>query len=187
MRKIVVVTYLSLDGVMEQPAWSMPYWGEELWNFQRENLFCSDALLLGRTTYEEFKQVWSSRTDEAGFADRMNSMPKFVVTSSTAAPEWNATFITGDIPGEITKLKDQPGQDILVNGSGRLCELLRRNMLIDEYRLMVFPVVVGHGRRLFSEDAATTLELAETMATDKGVMVSTYRPVAEGVETPTEG
>jgi dihydrofolate reductase len=152
----------------------LPY----LWQFQRANLFGSDALLLGRTTYEEFKQAWSTQTDDVGFADRMNSLPKYVVTSSLAAPEWNATFLTGDIVAEVAALRGQPGRDLLVNGSATLVETLRRHNLIDEYRLMVFPVIFGHGKRLFTEDVASTLELVDTMTTGTGVTVTTYRPVA---------
>src|SRR5215212_8450218 len=109
MKKIVVTEYMSLDGVIEEPAWTQSYWGDDISKFKFDELFSSDTLLLGRKTYEGFAQAWPTMTDEAGFADRMNSMPKYVATRTLQTPQWNANFIKGDIAEEVAKLKQQPG------------------------------------------------------------------------------
>lgn len=177
MSTVVAVEYLSLDGVMEEPGWSMPYFNDELGDFQNDNLFGSDALLLGRVTYEGFKAAWPTMTDEDGFADKINSMPKFVVTSSTAEPEWNATFISGDIAETVRELKSRPNNNLLINGSGQLFRHLNDEGLIDEYRFMVYPVVVGNGKRLFPENGQQKgLDLVRTQITSTGVAVLTYTP-----------
>src|SRR6185437_1899675 len=123
MSKIIVSEFMSLDGVIEDPGgaegfehggWTFPYWSDEIGKFKGEELFASDAMLLGRVTYEGFAAAWPSRTDEHGFAERMNSLPKFVVSTTLAEAEWqNSTIVKGDVPVEIAKLKDQPGGDIL--------------------------------------------------------------------------
>jgi dihydrofolate reductase len=136
-----------------------------------------DALLLGRVTYERFAAAWPSMTDEAGFADRMNNLPKHVVSTTLDQLSWNnARLITSDIPDAVTKLKQQPGQDILVFGSGQLFQTLWRHDLIDEYRLMLFPVVLGNGKRLFQDATRTTLKRVETRTFKSGVVVLTDQP-----------
>src|SRR5579864_6868739 len=130
MRKLVVSEFVSLDGVMEDPGgdsnfehkgWTMPYWHEEIGKFKFEELFASDALLLGRVTYQGFAAAWPSATDEQGFADRMNSLPKFVVSTTLTSVEWNnSSLIKEQVAEEIAKLKQQPGQDILIAGSAEL-------------------------------------------------------------------
>ncbi|HSJ37545.1 MAG TPA: dihydrofolate reductase family protein [Planococcus sp. (in: firmicutes)] len=176
MGKIRVSMYVSLDGVMEEPSWTAPYWNDEIAKFQLDLLNASDALLLGRITYEEFAAVWPSATDEEGFADRINKMPKYVVTTSKAEPEWNARFIRGDIPKEIAKLRDS-NQNFLIYGSAELIETLLDNGLIDELHLMTFPVVIGSGKQLFKEGVdQVDLILKENWTTDTGVVISSYVP-----------
>ncbi len=180
MGTIVAVEYLTVDGVMEQPAWSAPYFNDEVEQFQFENLFGSDALLLGRVTYEGFKSAWPSMTDERGFADRMNSLPKYVATNTLTDGEWNATLLHGDVRAEVADLKEKFDGTLLVNGSGQLFTALHEAGLIDEYRFMIYPVVVGIGKRLFPEGAADrTLQLVKSQITDSGVAILTYQPANE--------
>ncbi|HEY2794739.1 MAG TPA: dihydrofolate reductase family protein [Micromonosporaceae bacterium] len=177
MGAIVAVEYLTLDGVMEEPRWSGPYFNEELQGFQLDNLMSADALLLGRVTYEGFKAAWPAMAnDEAGFGRKMNGMPKYVATRTLTTPEWNATFLGDDVAGEVAAIK-QTDQRLLINGSANLVNYLARNDLVDEYRLMVFPVVVGSGKHLF--DAAgpqRDLTLTDTRTTESGVAILTYTP-----------
>src|SRR5690625_5289082 len=161
MRKIVVTEFITLDGVMEDPGgaentkhggWSGQYWNEETQKYKYDELFATDALLLGRVTYEGFASAWPGMTDEDGFADRMNNLPKYVVSESLDQVEWqNSTLVKGDVIDEISKLKQQDGQDIVIHGSGELINSLLHHELIDEFRLMVFPIVLGSGKRLFKE------------------------------------
>lgn len=185
MRKVVVSMFVSLDGVMEDPGgaersehggWTIPYWGDEIGKFKFDELFASDALLLGRITYEGFAAAWPSQHDEEGFADRMNGLPKYVVSTTLQNPEWNNTTIIKDnVAEEVSKLKQQPGQDILIAGSAQLVNSLIPHDLIDEYRLLVYPVVPGGGKRLFKEGNNTTLVLTETSGFSSGVVLLVYR------------
>jgi dihydrofolate reductase len=177
MGKIVAVEYLTLDGVMEEPRWSEPYFNDEVARFQYDNLFGSDALLLGRVTYEGFKAAWPTMTDGQGFADRMNGLPKFVTTATLTEPEWNATLLDGDVSERVAALKTDFAGTLLLNGSGRLFQALHAAGLIDEYRLMFFPVVLGAGRRLFPEGSADgALKLVKSQITSSGVALLSYRP-----------
>ena len=179
MRRVVASEYVSLDGVMEAPEkWTFQFWNDEHAKYAQDQLFASDALLLGRVTYQVFAAAWPSRTDEAGFADRMNGLSKFVVSTTLEAAEWNnSSLITGDVAEKVSELKRQPGGDILIYGSGGLVDTLMRHGLIDEYRLWVHPVVVGSGKRLFRDGSeATVLRLVETEAFSSGVVVLTYQP-----------
>ena len=181
MGKIVVSQFVTLDGVMQDPGgaegserggWAFRYErGVEGDRFKLDELMTSDALLLGRTTFEAFAEAWPSR--EGDFADKFNGMPKYVVSSTLAEPGWNNSHvISGDIAGEIARLRDAPGGDILVNGSGQLVSLLLERGLIDELRLMVFPVVLGAGQRLFPEGIETTsLQLAESRPAGETVIL----------------
>jgi dihydrofolate reductase len=137
-----------------------------------------DALLLGRVTYEGFAAAWPSMTDEVGFAEKMNGMPKFVVSSSLDELEWNnSTLVQGNLGEEVAKLKQRPGGDILVAGSATLVRGLMAEGLVDEYRLMVFPIVLGSGKRLFGEtEDAVTLKLVEAKTLDSGTLILTYHP-----------
>ena len=180
MRKVIVAEYVSLDGIMDNPAWTAPYFNDELAMFQLDLLMASDALLLGRLTYEGFAGAWPTMTDENGFADRMNSLPKFVASTTLKKAEWNASLIKDDIADEVAKLKEQPGQNILIYGSGELVQTLMQHNLIDEYRLMVFPVVLGKGKRFFKDGTDTSLKLVDTKTTNSGVAMLTYRPAEQG-------
>jgi dihydrofolate reductase len=177
MAKLVVSEFVTLDGVMEDPGGGegSPYGG---WAFQFERgtkgdkfkldeLMAADVLLLGRTTYEGFAKAWPSMKDEVGFADKMNGMAKRVVSTTLDAADWNnSTVIAADVVEAIAKLKEQPGGDILVAGSAQLVGTLVEHDLVDEYRLMVFPVVLGGGKRLFAGGSRRTpLSLAECART----------------------
>ena len=188
MSNVVVTEFLTLDGVMEAPggefhpdgkgAWTFQFFNDEAGKFKLNELFAADALLLGRVTYQHFAAAWPSMTDEEGFADRMNSLPKFVASTTLQEPlEWNATLIQGDVAEAVSKLKQQPGQDILICGSADLVHTLMQYDLIDEFRLMLFPVILGSGKRLFRERiASTALRLVETKTFSSGVVVLSYAP-----------
>lgn len=176
MGKIIAVEYLSLNGVMENPGWSGPYFNDELQQFQHDNLFEADALLLGRVTYEGFKAAWPGMTDEQGFAVRMNTLPKYVATGTLTEPEWNASFLDGELAGAVARLKDS-GQTLLINGSADLVNQLTEHQLIDEYRLMIYPVLVGAGKPLFDgRDPERALTLTASRSTQSGVVILTYVP-----------
>lgn len=178
MRKVVLSEHLSLDGVMEDPAWSMPYWNEATTKYKYDELFSSDALLLGRVTYEGFAAAWPGMTDEQGFADRMNSLPKYVATTTLTDFTWNnSRALEGDVAAAVQALKEQGGENILIYGSAALAQTLRQHGLIDEYRLMIHPVALGRGKRLFQEGSAmSALKLIDTRSFDSGVVVLTYAP-----------
>ena len=189
MRKVIAAEYVSLDGVIEDPGpvgefehrgWTMPYWNDQLAESQSELLFASDALLLGRVTYEEFVASWPLRSGDP-FTDRMNTMPKFVASTTLEEPlDWNATLLRGDVADEVRKLKEQPGRDLLIYGSGDLVNALTQHNLIDVYRVMLYPVALAGGKRLFRERAGkTTLTLVRATPTSTGVVVLTYEPAAE--------
>jgi len=185
MRKLIVSEFVSLDGVMEDPGgaegsahggWTMGYVTPEGEAFKRDELFASDALLLGRVTYEAFAAVWPAFTDEQGFAERMNSLPKYVVSRTLREATWNNShIISGDVANAVAELKRQPGQNILVGGSRTLAQSLARDGLVDEYRLLVHPVVLGSGKRLFEGGDHATLELGEARSLPSGVVALTYR------------
>lgn len=158
----------------------MPYWNEELASFQDEALRPVDALLLGRKTYEGFAAAWPAMKGEEG-ADRMNSMTKFVASRTLTSTEWNAQLLAGDTAEAIRALKQQ-GQQLLIYGSGELVRSLMPHNLIDEYRLMVYPVVLGTGQRFFTEGSQATLELAAAQTTRTGVALLTYRPVTVPIQ-----
>jgi dihydrofolate reductase len=185
--KIVVSQFVTLDGVFEDPGGSENHehggWalqierGPEGDKFKLDEVMESDALLLGRVTYEGFAEAWPSREGE--FADKFNNMRKYVVSSTLGQPTWNnSTVIEHDVAGEVAKLREQDGGNILVNGSGQLIRTLMENDLVDEYRLMVFPVVLGSGKRLFADGIGKTqLRLAEARPVGPdGVVILTYRP-----------
>ncbi|MEV6599245.1 dihydrofolate reductase family protein [Actinoplanes sp. NPDC051346] len=176
MGKLVAVSYVTLDGVFEEPAWSGPYFNEELGNWQDANLSEADALLLGRKTYEGFKAAWPQMEASTGdFGKRMNSMPKHVATTTLTEPEWNATFLHGEVADAVAKLKTEPG-NLLLNGSADLLNYLTRHNLVDEYRLMIYPVVVGEGRTLWHEGTKVALRHTGSWTTKTGVEVVTYVP-----------
>jgi dihydrofolate reductase len=178
--------YVTLDGVMEAPnRWSFPFWNEEAAKFKFDELFASDALLLGRVTYQGFAKAWPSMTDPQGFAARMNNIPKYVVSRTLEKVEWNnSTLLKGDVAEEVARLKNQPGRDILLAGSAALASTLMGQDLIDEYRLMVHPVAVGSGKHLFQDGSKAALQLVETNTFSSGIVVLYYVP-ARKEEAPT--
>lgn len=188
MRKIIVSEFISLDGVVEDPGgaekfehggWTMPYWHDEIGKFKFDELFACDALLLGRVTYQGFAAAWPSMKDEAGFADRMNNLPKFVVSTTLTEATWNnSKLINANVVEEISQLKQQPGQDILISGSATLVHTLMQHGLVDEYRLLVYPVVLGSGKCLFTDVSKTTLKLVATQTFGSGVVLLQYQSAA---------
>jgi dihydrofolate reductase len=176
--KLVVTEFLSLDGVMEAPEkWTFQFWNDDLAKFKLGELLASDAHLLGRVTYQIFAGAWPSRTDPEGFADRMNSLPKYVVSTTLKKPEWkNSHVISGNVAAEISKLKKQSGQNILVAGSATLVQTLIQHDLLDEYHFLVFPVVLGRGKRLLRDETKATLKLLETKTFSSGVVLLSYGP-----------
>jgi dihydrofolate reductase len=186
MRKVIASEFVSLDGVIENPVWTFRFTGEEQQRFKYDELSAADALLLGRVTYEGFAAAWPHMTEQAGeYADMMNGYPKHVVSTTLEEPlGWNnSTLIKGDVAEEVSRLKERPGKDILVFGSGKLVSTLMEHDLIDEYRLMVFPVVLGGGRRLFGGGIEeTVLELVDNDRFETGVVVLTYRLVEKKAE-----
>jgi dihydrofolate reductase len=188
MSRVVAVEYLSLDGVMEDPGpagkyehrgWTVPYWNDEIARWQTEQLFASDALLLGRRTYEEFVASWSLRSGDP-FTDRMNSLPKHIASTTLQEPlEWNSSLLGGDLVEAVAELKQQPGQDILVYGSSALVNTLLPHNLIDEYRFIIYPLVLGIGRRFFRDDNdKTTLTLMRAETANTGVTMLVCEPAA---------
>jgi len=189
MAKLVVSEFISVDGVMEDPGgsegsarggWAFQFnRGAEGDKFKLDEVTSADALLLGRKTYEGFAAAWPGRTDETGFADKMNRMRKYVVSNSLKNPQWdNTTVFSGDVVGEISKLKQQRGGDVLVNGSCELVRALIENDLVDELRLMVFPIVLGMGKRLFGDSPhAWSFRLVDSRPVGgEGVLIVTYEP-----------
>jgi len=186
MGKIVVTEFISADGVIEDPGGAEAYehggWsfqidrGEDGTQFKLDETMATDALLLGRVTYEGFADAWPSREGE--FADKFNSMPKFVVSTTLDKPEWNnTTVISGEVAAEVGKLRERFADDIVVHGSAQLVNTLKELDLVDEYRLMVFPVVLGKGKRLFSESGdLTPLQLSDAKQVGPdGVIILTYQ------------
>ena len=186
MGRIVVTEFVSLDGVVEAPGggesfkhggWSFEISrGDEGDKFKLDETMSSEALLLGRVTYEGFAAAWPSREGE--FADKFNSMPKYVVSSTLDEPEWNnTTVLKGDVADEVAKLRREQDGDIVVHGSPRLVQTLVENDLVDEFRLMVFPVVLGSGKRLFGETTdKKPLRLVDSKAVGDGVTILVYQP-----------
>jgi dihydrofolate reductase len=184
MGRIVVTEFVSLDGVMEDPGGSEGFkhggWtfeisrGDEGDRFKLNETVSSEALLLGRVTYQGFAEAWPSREGE--FADKFNTMPKYVVSSTLGEPEWNnSTVLKGDVAEEVAKLRSEHDGDIVVHGSARLVQTLLEHDLVDELRLMVFPVVLGEGKRLFGETSdKKRLRLVDTKVVGDGVVILVF-------------
>jgi dihydrofolate reductase len=186
MRRLVVSEFLTLDGVMEDPGgsedsprggWSFKFPDPDGMRFKLDETLAAEILLLGRVTYEGFAAAWPGRTDEAGFADKMNSMAKYVYSETLADPTWeNTTVISGDLAAAVGALKEEDGGDILVAGSRTLAQALLAADLVDELRLMVHPIVLGAGKRLFGEtDREVAVELAEARPLSSGTVILIYR------------
>jgi dihydrofolate reductase len=199
--KLTMTTFLSLDGVMQGPGgpnedrsngfdqggWLVPYADEDMGTFVSEWFGAADAFLLGRRTYEIFAAYWPNVTDENDpVATKLNALPKYVVSNTLDKVEWNnSTLVRGDdLAEEIANLKQQPGRELQVHGSGHLAQTLMAKGLIDQYRLWIYPVVLGNGMRLFREGASpAALKLVDTKTTTTGVVIHVYEPAG----TPTYG
>jgi dihydrofolate reductase len=195
MGKLVVTEFMSLDGVIEDPGgaegfrhggWSFRFPAPDAQQFKFDELAASDAQLLGRVTYEGFAAAWPNMPGGGAFAEKMNSMPKVVVSTTLTEATWNnTTIISGDVPREVAKLKSTYDGDILVAGSGTLVATLRDHDLVDEYRLMVQPVVLGEGKRLFAPgDTATDLRLTDSRKVGPDVLLLIYQPANRGTVSP---
>jgi dihydrofolate reductase len=187
MGRIVVTEFISLDGVIEDPGGSEDFehggWsfeisrGDEGDKFKLDEAMEADALLLGRTTYEGFAEAWPSR--DGDFADKFNEMPKYVVSDSMGEAGWtNSTVIGGDLSAEVAKLKGNHDGDIVVHGSAQLAQALLDQDLVDELRLMVFPVVLGGGKRLFGDSGKKPMRLTDSKTVGDGVAILVYEPGA---------
>ncbi|SFL09997.1 Dihydrofolate reductase [Paenibacillus sp. 1_12] len=179
MRKVVVSEFVALDGVMENPDWTWQFQSSEQEQYKFNELKASDSLLLGRVTYEGFAAAWPNMIEQTGeYGQMMNDYTKYVVSQTLDHVDWNnCQLIKGTITEEVNKLKQLPGRDILVCGSCDLVNELHHNDLIDEYRLMIFPVVVGSGKRIFKDGKEKkVLQLVDTKTFSSGVTVLTYQP-----------
>ena len=193
MRKLVVGTFLTLDGVMQAPGdsqedtvegfkyggWQMPYFDEDAGKFMDQQMAATDALLLGRITYQIFAAYWPNAPADDPFAKKLNSIPKYVVSTTLDKVEWNnSTLIKSNVAEEVAKLKEQPGSGtISVTGSGKLAQTLMRHDLIDEYDLWIHPLVLGSGKRLFEGGIIpANLKLMDTKTTGSGILILTYQP-----------
>jgi dihydrofolate reductase len=190
MGRVVVTEFVSIDGVMEAPggeedyrhtAWTFAFPDQGQYEYKLEELQESEALLLGRVTYEGFAAAWPERTDEQGFADKFNAMPKYVVSSTLRDPQWNnTTVLEGDFTDSVARLKEEIDGNIVVHGSNMLVHGLLKQGLVDELRLMIFPVILGSGKRIFPEtDDKITLEPVDTRTYGE-IVVHTYKPAATG-------
>jgi len=190
MGKLVISEFITVDGVAEDPGgeafqrggWAFQFdRGQEGDKFKLDEVLAAEALLLGRVTYEGFARAWPQMKDEVGFAEKMNSMPKYVASGSLREPEWaNTKVLDGDVIDAVRKIKDESEGDLLVNGSMSLSQTLLGRGLVDEVRLMVFPIVLGAGKRLFG-DTKRPLALRQVESRPAGdTMIVIYRPAGDG-------
>jgi len=203
MSKIVAFTSLTLDGVMQAPGrpdedrrggfehggWATPYADSVMGSVSAESGSSAGALLFGRRTYEDFYAVWPKRTDDNPFTGVLNNTPKYVASTTLKEPlPWmNSTLLKGDVAESVSRLKAQLGKDLVVLGSGALLRSLMRHNLVDEYILLIHPLVLGSGRRLFTDGGAPmALRLVDSKATTTGVLIATYRPEAPASEGKTK-
>jgi len=193
MSKIVVFNSLTLDGVMQAPArpdedvrggfpyggWATPYPDPEMGRAAGESMATAGGLLLGRRTYEDLYSVWPNRTDDNPYTEVLNNAQKYVASRTLKEPlPWmNSTLLKGDVPEAVSALKAQQDKDLVILGSGELIQTLMQHQLIDQYVLLIHPLILGTGRRLFGEQSAySTLRLVDTKTTPHGVLIATYQP-----------
>jgi len=180
MRKLTASLFLSLDGVVDSPQdWQSPYMNEEVMGVMGAAMQSTDALLLGRVTYEEWAAYWPQQPRDGGIADFINDTPKYVASDTLASPAWpNTTVLSGDVLAAVAELKEEAGRDIMINGSGTLASALLAAGLLDELGLLVHPIVVGRGKHLFeTRDEQVPLELVDSEVFSTGVVNATYRRV----------
>ncbi len=188
MRKIIVTEFMTLDGVIEAPGgdetphpnggWQLQYHNTDAGKYKIDELASVDALLLGKNTYEAFAAYWPGQSG-GGFADRINELPKYVVSRSLQETDWNNSHILRDVAKDVAALKKTDGGDILVYGSATLVKAMLHHDLVDELRLMVFPVSIGGGLRIFDDNRELKkFELKHSQVTDNGVLILEYRPVS---------
>lgn len=176
MGKLIVTEFISLDGVMEEPAWTWSYWNNQIAAFKLAELRAAAVQLLGRVTWEGFAEAWPKQSDAEGFADKMNRMPKYVVSNHLDKADWtNSHIISGDVVDGIQKLKQSTNGDILVGGSCTLVQFLIQNRLVDEYHFLVYPVVLSRGKRIFQEGTKASLKLVDAKPF-ADVTALVYRP-----------
>ena len=183
MRRLINSTYMSLDGVITNPQeWTFQFRDDAANKLAFEQLMASDALLMGRRTYDAFSAVWPNMNDAAGFGNKMNSMRKYVASRTLKDPTWNATVLQGDLAEAIDKLKREPGDDILQYGYGPVTGTLIEHGLLDELRLWLHPILVGKGALddlLIGPRAATALRLDDLRRYDSGLLILSYTPVCQ--------
>jgi len=186
MSRIVVSQFVSADGVIEDPvgmeglgrgSWTDTSFGEDGTKFKLDEIMDTEAMLFGRTTYDAYLAAWPSRDGE--YANRLNAMPKYVVSSTLEAPEWtNSTVLKGDVAEAARSVKERHAGNIMIQGSAQLADALLQHDLVDEWRLMVFPVVVGKGKRFFGDPGrAVNLRLTASRSVGDGVAILVYEPV----------
>jgi dihydrofolate reductase len=183
MRKLVASFFISLDGVVQGPGpeddfelagWTMPYWDDDIAAFVQAGMEAADTLLLGRVTYQGFAAAFASSTGPD--AEIMNNYRKYVVSTTLEQAEWNnSSLIKGNVAEEVAKLKQQPGRDIGMSGSGTLVQSLLQQGLIDELNLLIYPVVLGRGKQLFQDGSNLTLKLKQSKTSSSGVLLTTYQ------------
>jgi dihydrofolate reductase len=182
VRKIIASEFITLDGVFEEPGrgdWHFQYFSDELERYKLNGVMEAEAQLLGRVTYDDFAAAWPSVEDEQGFAEKMNTMPKYVVSSTLTEPTWeNTTVLQGDASSAVRELKSGEGGPLLIGGSGQLVRTLVADGLLDELRLIVHPIVVGKGARLFEGVPNVPLTLTEAKPIDSGIVILVYGPAA---------
>ncbi len=175
MHKLIVTEFMSLDGVIESPMWTMKYWNDEIANFKAEETTANDVLLLGRVTYEGFAAAWPQRTDAESGGVYFNGVRKYVVSNTLEKAEWNnSVVLRGDAVEQVRKLKSEGGENLVVHGSANLVQTLMKHDLVDQYRLLLYPVVLGEGERLFRGGIPATLKLIECRVFSSGVVGLIY-------------
>lgn len=177
-RRVVATTYVTLDGFVDEPGrWSGPFWSDAAAQFKRDELFATDALLLGRVTYEGFAKAWPAMEGTGDFGERMNTLPKYVASRTLTSATWNATIIEGDVAETVRRLQAEGDGLLVIHGSGQLVDYLTAADFVDEYRLMVHPFILGDGaKRLFAQAPRRALRFVGSLALPNGVNVQTYEP-----------